>query len=154
MCSELQLAGIGALGISTLTLSHAISYESSPHWCSSCTSPGACIEGNFRGINVTTLFGTPDVKPKRQFSMLPILTVLFLFSYGLMTLLIVEQGSTIQSQRTMIQLLLGDSTELSAIKAKAARQQALAAQAPTHPPVEAPTAQAPSTQAPTTQAEA
>ena len=56
--------------------------------------------------------------------MLPILTVLFLLSYGLMTLLIVEQGSTIQSQRAMIQLLLGDSSELFAMKAKNAQQTA------------------------------
>jgi cytoskeletal protein RodZ len=55
--------------------------------------------------------------------LLPILTVLFLISYGLMTLLIVEQGSTIQSQRTLIQQLLGDSTELSALKGKAIQQQ-------------------------------
>ena len=61
--------------------------------------------------------------------MLPILTVLFLISYGLMTLLIVEQGSTIQSQRTLIQQLLGDSTELSALKGKAIQQQAQAPKA-------------------------
>ena len=59
--------------------------------------------------------------------MLPVLTVLFLISYGLMTLLIVEQGSTIQSQRTLIQQLIGDSTELSAMKGKAVQQH----QAPT-----------------------
>jgi hypothetical protein len=60
--------------------------------------------------------------------MLPILTILFVISYGLMTLLIVEQGSTIQSQRTLIQQLLGDSTQLSAMKGKAVQQQQ--AQAP------------------------
>ena len=37
--------------------------------------------------------------------MLPVLTVLFLISYGLMTLLIVEQGTTIQAQRTLIHQL-------------------------------------------------
>ncbi len=50
--------------------------------------------------------------------MLPVLTVLFLVSYGLMTLLIVEQGTTIQAQRSLIQQLLGDSSELSALKMK------------------------------------
>jgi hypothetical protein len=78
--------------------------------------------------------------------MLPILTVLFLISYGLMTLLIVEQGSTIQSQRTLIQQLLGDSTELSALKAKAIQPQAPApkaqAEAQTSSPVQAPSTQA------------
>ena len=82
--------------------------------------------------------------------MLPILTVLFLLSYGLMTLLIVEQGSTIQSQRAMIQLLLGDSSELFAMKAKNAQQHSLA----TRPALKSPPAQTPSTQAPSTQAQA
>ena len=71
---------------------------------------------------MTTLFGTPEVQARSKHSLLPILTVLFLISYGLMTLLIVEQGSTIQSQRTLIQQLLGDSTELSALKGKGIQQ--------------------------------
>ncbi|MGC2197344.1 MAG: hypothetical protein WA628_21905 [Terriglobales bacterium] len=87
--------------------------------------------------------------------MLPILTVLFLVSYGLMTLLIVEQGSTIQSQRTLIRQLLGDSTELSAMKGKSIQQ----AQAPKSPvdtqrnsPVQTPSTQAaPSEKATTAQ---
>jgi hypothetical protein len=66
--------------------------------------------GESSGAQVTTLFGTPEVQPKSKHTMLPILTVLFLISYGLMTLLIVEQGSTIQSQRTLIQQLLSDSS--------------------------------------------
>jgi hypothetical protein len=77
---------------------------------------------------LTTLFGTPEVSSRRTLTLLPVLTVLFLISYGLMTLLIVEQGNTIQSQRTLIQQLLGDSTELSAMKTKAAIEHA---QAPT-----------------------
>jgi len=79
--------------------------------------------------------------------MLPILTVLFLISYGLMTLLIVEQGSTIQSQRTLIQQLLGDSTELSALKGKVIQQQQAKAAKPqveaqTNPPIQTPSTQA------------
>ncbi len=54
---------------------------------------------------------------------LPLLTVLFLISYGLMTMLIVEQGRTIESQRALIRELFRDSTELSAIK-KAAQDSA------------------------------
>jgi hypothetical protein len=54
---------------------------------------------------------------------MPLLTVLFLFSYGLMTLLIVEQGTTIQSQRVLIRELFSDSLQLSAMKGKAARNQ-------------------------------
>ena len=76
--------------------------------------------------------------------MLPILTLLFLISYGLMTLLIVEQGTTIQSQRTLIRQLLGDSTELSAMKGKAVQQaQASKAQeVQKNPPVQTPSTQA------------
>ena len=47
------------------------------------------------------------------------LTVLFLISYGLMTMLIVEQGATIESQRTLIRELFRDSAELSAIRRNA-----------------------------------
>jgi len=77
--------------------------------------------------------------------MLPILTALFLISYGLMTLLIVEQGSTIQSQRTLIRQLLGDSTELAAMKGKTFQQQAQAPQPPADAHASTPV-QAPSTQ--------
>lgn len=80
--------------------------------------------------------------------MLPILTVLFLISYGLMTLLIVEQGNTIQAQRTLIQQLFGDSKELSALKGKAIMQQHAAAAPKAHAderskaPVQTPSTQA------------
>ena len=78
--------------------------------------------------------------PKKKRSLLPLLTVLFLFSYGLMTMLIVEQGSVIQSQRNLIQSLMSDSRELWGMKgktvAKAAQNQA-----------QGKSAQAPSTQA-------
>ena len=86
---------------------------------------------------------------------------MFLFSYGLMTLLIVEQNTTIQAQKNLIQVLLGDSRELWALKGKvltdkSARDQAQKnAQASlNHSPStrgQAPSVQAPSTQAPSTQ---
>src|SRR5215471_11850344 len=53
-----------------------------------------------------------------------------MISYALMTMLIVEQGQTIESQRALIRELFRDSTELSAVKMKAhdehAQTQALA----------------------------
>jgi hypothetical protein len=58
------------------------------------------------------------VLPKKKNVMLPVLVVLFLVSYGLLTMLVVEQGRTIQSQRNLIQLLFSDSTQLSALKMK------------------------------------
>jgi hypothetical protein len=99
------------------------------------------------GAQVTTLFGIPEAQPRtRKHTLLPLLTVLFLISYGLMTLLIVEQGNTIQSQRSLIQQLIGDSSELSALKTKASHQQAHApkphAEAQSNSPVQTPSTQA------------
>jgi hypothetical protein len=61
--------------------------------------------------------------------MLPVLVVLFLISYSLMTMLIVEQGRTIQSQRSLIQSLFHDSSELSHMKDQVLQKQRAAAQA-------------------------
>jgi hypothetical protein len=60
------------------------------------------------------LTDTPATPKKHGW--LPLLTVLFLISYGLMTMLIVEQGQTIESQRALIRELFRDSRELSAVK--------------------------------------
>jgi hypothetical protein len=111
------------------------------------------------------LFGFTAVMPiavpkKKQRSLLPLLTVLFLFSYGLMTVLIVEQGSAIQSQRNLIKVLLRDSTELWAAKGKAIGDKEMArAQAQnrgqalsTQEQAQTPSSQMPSTQMPSTQA--
>jgi len=62
--------------------------------------------------------------------MLPLLVVLFLVSYGLMAMLVVEQGRTIDNQRNLIQQLFQDSTELSAIRSNAVRRQQPRSQAP------------------------
>jgi len=58
-------------------------------------------------------------KPKH--SMLPLLIVLFLISYGLLAMLVVEQSHTIEAQRTLIQQLFSDSLELTTLKGKAAQ---------------------------------
>jgi hypothetical protein len=110
----------------------------------------------------------PIEAPKKKRSLLPLLTVLFLISYGLMTLLIVEQGAAIQAQRNLIQVLMRDSTELWAMRGKAIGDKQMAqaqaqrrAQAPStqaqvpsakNPSSQAPSSQAPSTQAPSSQA--
>ena len=111
---------------------------------------------------MTTLFGTvestdihaiPAATPKKKHGWLPILTILFMISYGLMTMLIVEQGQTIESQRALIRELFRDSTELSAVKMKAiqsARAQAAQSAAPQNPGA---STQAPSNQTPSTQAQ-
>ena len=120
-----------------------------------------------KGCHLTTLFGTTNALPSvaavevaaapKKHGWLPLLTVLFLVSYALMTMLIVEQGRTIDSQRVLIRDLFRDSTELSAVKQKAAQDSAQAAAAQHQAPAtqnsssQAPSAQAPSTQYPSTQ---
>ncbi len=82
------------------------------------------------------------------------LTILFLVSYGLLTMLVVEQGRTIDSQRNLIHLLFVDSVQLSGIKGKAVQKQQADAQAraqaqkKSQPSPSDPQAQMPSTQRP------
>ena len=114
----------------------------------------------------------PIAAPKKKRSLLPLLTVLFLFSYGLMTLLVVEQGSALQSQSNVIKVLLRDSTELWTAKGKAISDQQMAKaqaevkshagstqmQAPSaenrssQNSAQSPSTEAPSTETPSTQA--
>ena len=119
-----------------------------------------------QGWRLTTLFDNTAVMtiaaPKKKGSLLPLLTVVFLASYGLMTLLIVEQGAAIQSQRKLIQVLQIDSTELWTMKGKVLHQMQVAqaqAQRQTQPSTQTPSThgqspliQTPSTQTPSTQA--
>jgi cytoskeletal protein RodZ len=110
----------------------------------------------------STDLGVQPVAPKKH-GWLPVLVVLFLISYGLMTMLIVEQGRTIENQRTLIHELFKDASELSAAKTKASEQhiadqssaqQNLTAQIPS-PSIQAnrnPSKHSPSTQAQTKQA--
>jgi hypothetical protein len=111
---------------------------------------------------LTTLFGTdslptassieaPAPAAAKKHGWLPLLTVLFLISYGLMTMLIVEQGQTIESQRALIRELFRDSTELSAVKLKAAQERAESLSKTQAPLTQTPSSQTPSSQYPLTQ---
>jgi len=93
----------------------------------------------------------PSAAPTKKQGWLPLLVVLFLISYALMTMLIVEQGQTIESQRTLIHELFRDSTELSAIKMNG-RQKAGDAPSTQVPAAQTPSQHLPSTQAPNRQA--
>ena len=81
------------------------------------------------------------VGPKTKRTMLPLLFVLFLVSYGLMAMLVVEQGKTIDSQRILIRQLFTDSAELSHMKGQAFQKQRDEAQAKSHAQVQAPSSQ-------------
>jgi hypothetical protein len=77
--------------------------------------------GRAKRCSLTSLLDNAAIEiapPKKRWSLLPVLVVLFLISYGLMTLLIVEQGHTIQSQRTLIIDLFHDSATLTAIQGR------------------------------------
>lgn len=80
-------------------------------------------------------------KPKHQ--LFPLLIVLFLISYGLLTLLVVEQARTIDNQRSLIQQLFQDSVELTALKGKTFQQQ--------HPRPASPSKAKPQAQTPSSQ---
>jgi hypothetical protein len=111
---------------------------------------------------LTTLFSqtaiTPATpidapKPRQKRGWLPLLTVLFVISYGLMTMLIVEQGETIESQRALIHELFRDSSELAAERIKAAQQRATQNPAQMQSPfTQAPSSQVQSGQVPAGQA--
>jgi hypothetical protein len=90
-----------------------------------------------RGEILWKLTGDNAIKPSR--TLLPVLTVLFLVSYGLLTMLVVEQGRTIDSQRGLIQMLFSDSIELTGIKGKATQKSQAEGQA--HSQMKSPPAQ-------------
>ena len=58
---------------------------------------------------------------KRPAAILPLLVILFFVSYGILTMLVFEQGQTIESQRSLIHEMLKDSTQLATLKGKLAR---------------------------------
>ncbi len=88
------------------------------------------------GCDLTISYGCTAVMPpetekkKKKRSLVPVLTFLFVVSYSLMTVLIIEQGSAIQSQHNLIQVLMRDSTELWSGKGKALSDRAAHAQGP------------------------
>ena len=112
--------------------------------------------GNAAITATTTVIPAVPARPKKH-NMLPVLVVLFLISYGLMTMLIIEQGRTIESQRALIHELYHDSAELAAVKGRTLQenavvdtQHALTAQLPSTQ-AQAPTTHTPSTQIPSAQ---
>lgn len=89
-------------------------------------------EGHRSRCHLWKLMGdNPVGRPKRTF--LPVLTVLFLISYGLLATLVMEQGRTIDSQRSLIRALFGDSVQLSSLKGKAFQKQQAEARAQAQP---------------------
>ncbi len=67
---------------------------------------------------------TSSTTPHVHFSWLRryTVTIVLMVAYIAMTVLVIEQGRTIESQKTLIRLLFSDSAELSAMKIKQARE--------------------------------
>jgi hypothetical protein len=84
---------------------------------------------NWTVDNAVPMNAAPPESPKPKRSGLPVLVVLFLFAWGLMASLIMEQGRTIDSQRWLIQSLFQDSTKLSQMKMQAIQKRQAEAQA-------------------------
>ncbi len=82
---------------------------------------------------MTDLFAPSEApKKKSRSALLPLLIILFLISYSILTLLVIEQGRTIESQRTLLREMLKDSTQLAELKSKLAREE-VAKQTPPAP---------------------
>jgi hypothetical protein len=75
------------------------------------------------GANVTVVYAArSENPPKSRPALLPLLIVLFIASYTILTLLVVEQGRTIEAQRGLLRDMLKDSTQLAQLKGKLARE--------------------------------
>jgi hypothetical protein len=151
------------MGLSSLNPYSSVTSETPHQWLGSCTLLTCLPPTASVGCNLTILYGSTAVAPtaapkKKKRSLLPLLTVVFIFSYGLMTMLIVEQGSAIQAQHNLITVLMRDSRELWTAKGKAivqrhAEEAASGSRAP-GAQAQAPSDQTPSNQAQSNQAPA
>ena len=88
---------------------------------------------------------------RRKRSLLPLLIILFLISYGMLTKLVIDQDRTIDSQRTLIHLLFKDNLHLSALKKAGDRSQAKASQGTSSNSLQAPSSKVPIIQTPSNQ---
>lgn len=61
---------------------------------------------------------------KTRSTLLPFLVILFIVSYAVLAMLVVEQGRTIEAQRGLLREMLKDSTQLAQLKGKIARESA------------------------------
>ncbi|MGA2201310.1 MAG: hypothetical protein ABSG40_05040 [Terriglobales bacterium] len=82
------------------------------------------VYGASLGADLTVVYSAECIahrKATERTAMLPLLVILFIVSYAILTVLVFEQGKTIESQRNLIREMLKDSTQLAALKGKLAR---------------------------------
>ena len=103
MCIELHLEPAARPSARPLTQTNSMSSGRSCYWRTSCNLSLCLPLRGETGVALDDLFAhtsvMPVAAPKKKGTLLPLLTVVFLISYGLMTMLIVEQGEAIQSQQ-------------------------------------------------------
>ena len=86
-------------------------------------------------MNVSVIYtGRSENPPKARPSLLPLLVILFIASYTILIMLVVEQGRTIEAQRALLRDMLKDSTQLADLKGKLARESNEAAAKPAATP--------------------
>ena len=78
------------------------------------------------GGTLTFIYSMRSEAPRKtsRTALLPLLIVLFLVSYAILALLVLEQGRTIESQRGLLREMLRDSNQLAALKSKLANAEA------------------------------
>ena len=70
---------------------------------------------------MTIIYSAPSAaSQKTRTTLLPLLIILFVASYTILTMLVVEQGRTIEAQRSLLQSMLKDSTQLADLKSRLA----------------------------------
>jgi len=177
MCIELHIVRDGPVVRRQINTLISSAYRVPLCWLLRCTSrrvpansgqgPGCHLTNLNHSASIASANLTDTPATPKKHGWLPLLTVLFLISYGLMTMLIVEQGQTIESQRALIRELFRDSRELSAVK-KAQQESIQSPSAKTQAPLtrnrssqnpstqnsltQNPSTQAPVNQAPSSQA--
>jgi hypothetical protein len=78
------------------------------------------------GATLTVIYSAECAAPKtssRPAAVMPLLVILFVVSYVILTMLVFEQGQTIEAQRGLIREMLKDSNQLSALRDKMAQIQ-------------------------------
>ena len=78
------------------------------------------------GGALTVIYAAQSEAPQKtsRTALLPLLIVLFLASYAILAMLVLEQGRTIESQRGLLREMLKDSNQLAALKSKLANAEA------------------------------
>lgn len=109
---------------SHLTLARTATYVRRRSWCDRCIAEDSPAALGELGGTVTVIYSAQSAVPqKARVALLPLLIVLFLVSYAILTLLVVEQGRTIEAQRGLLREMWKDSTQLATLKSRIARQE-------------------------------